>query len=96
MNLELKEKDGILNVKVIGRLDTMTAPKLEEELSQKTDNIDGIVFDLEKLDYISSTGIRILMATRKKFDNMKVINPKDEILEIFEMTGLTEVFNIEK
>lgn len=96
MEFELKNNDNVLTVKVSGRLDTMTAPKLEEELSNSTNGVEEVVFDLEKLDYISSTGIRILMATKKKIDNMKVVKPKDEILEIFEMTGLVDVFNIEQ
>ena len=96
MDLEFKNEHGILVVKVIGKLDTMTAPKLEEELSKNTNGVGEIVFDLEKLKYISSSGIRVLLAVKKKISNTKILKPTDEIMEVFEITGLADVFDIEK
>ena len=96
MELEFKNDNGNLLVKVIGRLDTMTAPKLEEALSKNINEVNSIVFDLEELKYISSSGIRVLLATRKKIEDMKVLKPNNEVMEVFEITGLTDIFNIEK
>ena len=96
MELELKNENGSLIVKVIGKLDTMTAPKLEEELSKKINEVQEIIFDLEKLKYISSSGIRILLTIKKKIGNMKVLKPTEEVMEVFEITGLSDVFDIEK
>ena len=96
MELEFKNENGNLNVKVIGKLDTMTAPKLEEELSKNMDGVETIIFDLEQLKYISSSGIRVLLTIKKKIGNMKVLKPTDEVMEVFEITGLADLFNIEK
>ena len=96
MELEFKNDNGNLLVKVTGKLDTMTAPKLEEALSKNTNEVNSIVFDIEELKYISSSGIRVLLATRKKIKDMKVLKPNNEVMEVFEITGLTDIFNIEK
>ena len=96
MELEFKNDNGNLLVKVIGKLDTMTAPKLEEALSKNINEVNSIAFDLEELKYISSSGIRVLLATRKKIEDMKVLKPNNEVMEVFEVTGLTDIFNIEK
>ncbi len=96
MELELKNENGNLLVKVIGKLDTMTAPKLEEELSKNINGVQEIIFNLEELKYISSSGIRVLLTIKKKIGNMKVLKPTDEVMEVFEITGLADVFDIEK
>ena len=96
MELEFKNENENLSVKVIGKLDTMTAPKLEEELSKNMDGVETIIFDLEQLKYISSSGIRVLLTIKKKIGNMKVLKPTDEVMEVFEITGLADLFNIEK
>lgn len=96
MEIEFKNENGSLTVKLIGKLDTMTAPKLEEELSKKINEVQEIIFDLEKLKYISSSGIRVLLTIKKKIGNMKVLKPTEEVMEVFEITGLSDVFDIEK
>ena len=96
MDLELKNENEKLTVKIIGKLDTMTSPKLEEELSKKIDGIQEIIFDLEELKYISSSGIRVLVSTKKKIKNMKILKPSDEVMKVFTITRLVNVFNIEK
>ena len=96
MELEFNNENGCLIVKIMGKLDTMTAPKLEEELSKNLENIESIVFDLEELKYISSSGIRVLLTVKKKIENMKILKPTDEVFEVFEITGLVDLFNIEK
>ena len=96
MELEFENKDGKLTVKVIGELDTVTSPKLEEELSKNIDGVKEIIFNLEELKYISSSGIRVLVTMKKKIGNFKVLNPTNEVMEVFEMTGLVKVFNVQK
>lgn len=96
MELELKNENRSLKVKVIGKLDTITAPKLEEELSKNINGVQEIIFDLEQLKYISSSGIRVLLTIKKKIGNMKILKPTDEVMEVLEITGLSDVFDIEK
>ena len=87
-----------LTVALEGRLDTTTSPQLEGELRTAVNGITELVFDLEKLNYISSAGLRVLLAAQKvmkKQGSMKIINVNPEIMEIFEITGLDEVLNIE-
>lgn len=82
-----------------GRLDTNTAPELEKELKQDIVPIKDLVFDLKDLDYISSAGLRVLLATQKIMNRqgkMTVRNPQEPIYEIFEVTGFTDILTIER
>ena len=91
-------EEGKLTVKVEGRLDTTTAPELEEELKSAIDEANELVFDLEGLEYLSSAGLRILLASQKKMTEkggMKVTNVNDVIMEIFEITGFSDILTIE-
>ena len=95
----LKNRDGsTLNVALEGRLDTTTAPQLEEELRRALDGVTELIFDVEKLDYISSAGLRVLLASQKVMNRqgeMKLLHVKPEIMEIFEVTGFTDILTIE-
>lgn len=91
-------EDKILNVKVEGRLDTATAPELEKELEEVLGEAEELVFDFAGLEYMSSAGLRILLATQKKMSakgGMKVTNVNDVISEIFEITGFSDILTIE-
>ena len=93
-------KDGSkLTVALEGRLDTTTAPELEEELTKYNDEIDDITLDFSSLEYISSAGLRVLLgeqkAMSKKGGKMLVKNVNDTIMEVFEITGFTDVITIE-
>ncbi len=91
-------EDKILNVKVDGRLDTATAPELEKELEEVLAEAEELVFDFEGLEYMSSAGLRILLATQKKMaakGGMKVTNVNDVISEIFDITGFSDILTIE-
>lgn len=97
MTIESKKDAGKLTLTITGRLDTSTAPKLEEELKASYDGVTELVFDLAKLEYISSEGLRVLLSAQKtmnKQGSMKVINVGEEIMEIFEITGFTDILNI--
>lgn len=96
----IKELQGdVLNVKLVGRLDTTTAPALEAELSNELSKAKSLVFDFSCLDYVSSAGLRVLLACQKtmnKQGSMTIKNVKDEIYEVFEMTGFLDILNIER
>jgi anti-sigma B factor antagonist len=84
-----------LLVKVVGRLDTTTAPRLEEELKDLS-AVEELVLDFEQLEYISSAGLRLLLGTHKRMQgNMKVLHPNEMITEIFDVTGFSDILNIE-
>ena len=98
MTITKTMEEKVLTVKVEGRLDTATAPELEEELAEVLEEAEELVFDLEGLDYMSSAGLRILLATQKKMSlkgGMKVINVNDVIREIFDITGFSDILTIE-
>ena len=87
-----------LNIALEGRLDTTTAPQLEAELKSELPNVTLLVMDFEKLEYISSAGLRVLLSAQKimnKQGKMKIIHVSDVINEIFEVTGFSDILNIE-
>ena len=94
-----KTKDGTrMTVALEGRLDTTTAPQLEAELKGALDGVKELVLDFEKLEYISSAGLRVLLATQKVMNqqgSMVLKNVSDVINEIFEVTGFTDILTIE-
>jgi anti-sigma B factor antagonist len=87
-----------LILSVEGRIDSTTAPELEETVKNGISQCAGIIFDFEKLDYISSAGLRILLGVRKLMgnDGMKIINVNDTVNEIFEVTGFSLILNYER
>lgn len=91
--------DGILTVQIDGRIDTITAPILEGELKHSvTNDIDNLIFDFTKVEYISSAGIRVIMAADKVMSRqgeMKLVHVNEEIMEILDMTGLVDFLTIE-
>ena len=81
-----------------GRLDTVTAPDLEKELKASLDGVKELVLDFEKLEYISSAGLRVLLAAQKtmtKQGEMKLVHVNETIMEIFEVTGFSDILTIE-
>ncbi len=98
MTIGKKQNGEELTVVLEGRLDTTTAPKLEAELKRSLDGIKVLVFDIEKLEYISSAGLRVLLSAQKvmnKQGEMKIIGANEAIMEIFEVTGFVDILNIE-
>jgi anti-sigma B factor antagonist len=86
-----------LEILLEGRLDTTTSPSLEEELKQSVDGITELVFDFAKLEYISSAGLRILLAAQKvmnKQGSMVIKNVNEVIAEVFEVTGFCDILTI--
>ena len=95
----IKKKDGgSLKIALEGRLDTTTAPSLEEALKEELNGVTDLEFDFAKLEYISSAGLRVLLSTQKIMKNqgnMKVKNVCPEIMEVFDITGFSEILTIE-
>jgi len=94
-----KNLDGTkLTLALEGRLDTTTSPQLETEMHPDIDQATEVVFDLEKLAYISSAGLRVLLSTQKimnKQGKMTIKNVCPEIMDIFDVTGFVDILNIE-
>jgi len=86
-----------LIIAVEGRLDTLTAPDLEKEVSGSLDNVNELVFDFEKLEYISSAGLRVLLAIQQMMDGkpVKVTNVSEVVQEVFEVTGFSDIITVE-
>ena len=87
-----------LTIALNGRLDTTTAPQLEGELKHSVNGIERLVFDFSELEYLSSAGLRVLLAAQKvmnKQGEMIVRNVNETIAEIFEVTGFSDVLTIE-
>ncbi len=94
-----KKQDGSALVIVLeGRLDTTTAPDLEKELKTSLDGVTDLTLDLTDLDYISSAGLRVLLSAHKtmmKQGQMKVTNASEIVKEVFDVTGFSDILNIE-
>ena len=90
--------DRSLTLALEGRLDTATAPELDAELKRSLDGVETLILDMEKLQYMSSAGLRVLLLTQKRMmkqGQMKVLHVGETIMEIFEVTGFSEILTIE-
>lgn len=99
MDIIKEQNESSLTIRLIGRLDTTTAPKLEGELKTSVNSISLLVFDLKKLDYISSAGLRVLLSAQKVMNRqgeMKITGANETVMEIFEVTGFVDILNIEE
>ena len=98
LNIMSQKNASELTVELSGRLDTNTAPELEAALKTALEGVEELTFDFEKLDYVSSAGLRVLLATQKTMNrqgSMKVKNANEIIMEIFEVTGFSDFLTIE-
>ncbi len=95
-----KELTGnTLTIALEGRLDTMTAPELDAEIKNIPQNVTELILDFEKLEYVSSAGLRVLLTAQrlmKANGTMKVTHVNEIVYEVFEVTGLTQLLNIVK
>ena len=81
-----------------GRLDTVTAPEFDKELQESLDGLTDLTLDLEKLEYISSAGLRVLLSAQKtmtKQGTMRLVHVTDTVMEILEVTGFVDILTIE-
>ena len=98
MNIQKTVSGTTLTVALEGSLAATTAPKLEEELRGSVDGVSRLVFDLAKLEYISSAGLRVLLAMQKLMNRqgaMLLRNVNEAVMEVFEVTGFSDILRIE-
>ena len=97
MTIKKQRDDSKLNIGLEGRLDTTTAPQLEAELKDLA-GVTELVFDMATLEYVSSAGLRVLLAAQKvmnKQGSMVIRNANDDIKDIFDVTGFSDILTIE-
>ena len=98
MTIEIKRNTEETIIKLVGRLDTTTAPALDRTMNEDIADVKHLVLDLKGLEYISSAGLRVLLGAQKKMQkigSMKVTNVREEVMEVFEMTGFADILVIE-
>ncbi len=98
MTITKQQNGTALTLAVSGRLDTTTSPELEQELSASLDSADSLILDFSGLDYVSSAGLRVLLSAHKQMSGkggMKVKNVNEIVREVFDVTGFSDILNIE-
>ena len=98
MTIEIKKNNQESIIKIVGRLDTITAPALDKTINEDIGDTKQLVLDVKGMEYISSAGLRVLLAAQKKMQkigSMKLIGVCEEVMEIFEMTGFADILVIE-
>ena len=99
LNIEKTTEDGRACYRLEGRLDAVTSVEFEEDLAAVLPKVTDLVLDFGKLDYISSAGLRVLLAAQKQMDakegTLKLLNVCDTIMDIMEVTGFCSIIDIE-
>jgi anti-sigma B factor antagonist len=98
MTIEIKRNADETIIELAGRLDTTTAPALDKTINNDIGDTKNLVLDLKGLEYISSAGLRVLLAAQKKMQkigSMKLRSVCEEVMEVFEMTGFADILTIE-
>lgn len=98
MKIDLKKEDKKLIIKLDGKLDTNTSPELDSKIGE-LEGVEEVIIDMNNLDYISSAGLRVLLSMQKvmnKQGKMKIINVCENVMDIFEVTGFSDILDIEK
>lgn len=97
LNIKKTVEEGKACYALEGRLDTITSPELEKALKEHLDDLSSLVLDFAALEYISSAGLRVLLSTQKimsRQGEMKLVNVNETIMEIFEVTGFSDILTI--
>ena len=98
MTIEIKKNAEATIIEIIGRLDTITAPALVKAISEDIGDTKNLFLDVKAMEYISSAGLRVLLGAQKKMQkigSMKVVNVCEEVMEVFEITGFSDILGIE-
>ena len=98
MTIEIKKNAAETTIEIVGRLDTITAPALDKTINEDIGDTKNLVLDIKGIEYISSAGLRVLLAAQKKMQkigSMKVTGVCEEVMEVFEMTGFADILVIE-
>ena len=100
MTITCSENDGKITMLIEGRLDKISSPILEEEMKKQLEKKMDIVIDFKKLEYISSAGLRVLIASEKELKEigktLEIINVNDDVMSILSVTGFTYILNIKR
>lgn len=97
MTINKTQDASILTIAIEGRIDTTTAPELEKEIDAIAD-ITELVLDFSGVDYISSAGLRVILKAQKLMNQqgkMKLVNVKDDVMDVFDITGFLDILTIE-
>lgn len=95
LNTTKKIENRILTISLDGRLDSTTVPFFEEELRSMFQGLNGIVFDLTNLEYVSSAGLRVFLKAQKYINNVVIKNPQKAVVDVFNLTGFDKMLNIQ-
>ena len=98
MEINVNKNGTALTIAPVGRVDTVTSPELQAVVDENIAGVTDLTFDLKQLKYLSSAGLRVLMGAQKTMNHqgeMRLCNVNEDILDIFDRTGLTDVFEIE-
>ena len=98
MTIEIKKNNQETIIEIVGRLDTITAPALDKTLREDIGDTKNLILDVTGMEYISSAGLRVLLAAQKKMQQigaMKLIGVCAEVMDVFEMTGFADILVIE-
>lgn len=97
MNINIEKVDNSTIFKLEGRLDTVTAPELEQAINNEGDALKNLVLDFGGINYISSAGLRVLLGAQKKMNaqgSMELANVNEDVMDILEMTGFADILVI--
>lgn len=98
MQINKTKNDSNLTLALSGRLDTNTAPLLEAELGNGLDGVTDLVLDFANLEYISSAGLRVILSAQKEMNargKMVIKNVCADIMDVFDITGFSDILTIE-
>lgn len=98
MTIDIKKSQEQTILEIAGRVDTITAPALEKTINENIGDAKHLILDVKGVEYISSAGLRVLLGAQKKMQklgSMKVIHVCEAVMEVFEMTGFTDILSIE-
>ena len=98
MTIEIKKSDASVTLELSGRLDTSTAPVLDKTIREDIPEQATLILNLKGLEYISSAGLRVLLTAQKRMQqrgSMKLTHVCEDVMEVLEMTGFSQVLEIE-
>ena len=98
MNIGVKKEGETLTVSPEGRIDAVTSTEFSKVVDDNISGVNELIFDFEKLDYISSAGLRVLLTAQKnmsKVGKMKLVHVADVIMDVFNITGFADILTIE-
>ena len=98
MNITKSVNDGVVTLSISGRLDTTTAPEFEKVIDEVTAETKELILDMAELEYTSSAGLRVILKAQKEMNvkgSMKLRNVNDDVMEVFDITGFSDILTIE-